>query len=120
MSKYFGQLLDSSNNQLIAESADSGSGYQKCADGTLILWGGTGFEAMAPGANSNKDITFAVPFSSDDGYVVTLFNQYNYPTVIDAVATRLNRSSCRLYVVNRSSGTTGNILMGWIAIGRWK
>lgn len=112
--------LNDGNDTLLPEAATAGQGYQKCADGTLILWGGTSFSDIEIGGNANKVINFVVPFATDDGYVVSFFSQYNYPSLVDAVATRIDKTSCRLYVVNKGNGTLRSILMGWIAIGRWK
>lgn len=112
-------LTDSNNNKLLPESAESGSGYAKFADGTLICWGVAAF-GVAEIGHQVVNIVFPITYISNPKVIVSwndnmssLYSYINnlgvrrtYTTGADIQAERIRSE----YVWNAN----------YIAIGRWK
>ena len=92
---------------------ESGSGYCKMPDGTLLQWG-----SKAIAANStNVSITFDIPFASANAYSFTAIPRYqNSSNVVLTIASQ-TASSISVY---RATSTSYEQSVVWQAIGRWK
>lgn len=104
---------------LYPESAMSGNGYQKCADGTLIQWGSGTFGSTTSGTTNNVTVSLSVAFANTN-YVVQAWSSYRYPSQLDVVATVTSTSTITIYGVNRTSSSLSDCRYMWKAIGRWK
>lgn len=115
--------LSDGTNTLLPEAAESGTGYVKFADGTLMQWG-TYIKTDATGTGSNSvTISFPITFYSLyysacqlRGYLDSAsFNKYRIITL-----TR-NVSGMTVRVIN-DTGEESTVTMNldWFAIGRWK
>ena len=100
---------------------NSGTGYCKMPDGTLIQWGNTTVSAT-PNADTNVDVTFPVAFVDTSynlsceivGYYRSYAGSYYDYWVINRTTTKGTLRIC-------NSGTlTPSIPLSWLAIGRWK
>lgn len=92
-------------------TAESGTGYCKMPDGTLMCWGTVSVAA----GTWNVIATFPVPFA-DTGYTVVDTERCNTTIAINVLAIKTN-------VDRVSFGLTRNDLafdIEYLAIGRWK
>lgn len=116
--------LSDGTDTLLPESAESASGYQKCADGTLIQWG-----TITPGVNlsqigssgiyyRNTPLDFPIAFS-DTNYKVMGSSRFQagHAFPIGFVVTSQSRATVYVYDLYARSGT---MTVQWVAIGRWK
>jgi len=91
-------------------TGNSGTGYSKMADGTLICWG-----TLQNVTAARTEITYPVSFSA-------------YPTVVASTGAGNIRTPIYVETVDRAKfsiyrydgGSTSGIWLRWIAIGRWK
>lgn len=99
-------------------------GYQQCADGTLIIWGGGTFGELASNSTATVTIDFSsmldVEFASVNSYVILAESRYQYPAKFSVVPTRYTSSSARIFGWNTTSASISDTRFSWIAIGRWK
>ena len=109
--------LSDGTDTLYPESAQSGSGYQKCADGTLIQWGNEVASFSASG-NTTKEVTFQVPFVSSP-FVYVVRTGDDAITTEDARVTSWTASKAYIKIYNYYNGTN-SVSANWLAIGRWK
>ena len=112
--------LSDGTDTLYPESAQSGSGYQKCADGTLIQWGVTAKITMTSHQISNTTIDFPIAFNAAPRVFATAEGAFTpYTEISGPTVNTITTSSfiCRFYN-NYSSSINPNI--NWVAIGRWK
>lgn len=86
---------------------DSGTGYCKMPDGTLIQWG----TVTVPSGSYIASITFAKVFANTN-YAVTL-------GIYDDIAPSINTKSTGGCRIGRTPNTASNNIE-WQAIGRWK
>ena len=110
--------LSDGTDTLLPESAASGSGYQKCADGTLIQWGEAG--SYSSGARADVEVTMPQPFV-DWTYTVVAAglaggDTDNYETVITVRRETVQKFTAHLR--NNSSNYVRQF--SWMAVGRWK
>ena len=103
---------------------DSGSGYCKMPDGTLMCWGtfsGEGYAATQVGSlyvvELSLSITFPVAFSAKPA---VMFSPSGDPYSIPAEGVEYSTTGITKLGVVRP--TRGNIFpnFSWFAIGRWK
>ena len=92
---------------------DSGTGYCKMVDGTLMCWG----NSTIPANNDRIDVTFPVTFSDDPRYQITPVENGYTGTVSLYSWQRLKN---KMYVINRGASQSKAILFDWFAVGRWK
>lgn len=99
---------------------NSGSTYCKMPDGTLIQWG------TAANMQSGNTITFPIHFINKN-YRVSITSQYNTASTIRSIYGVANSDKYNdgftLYVWDTTKGgisTQNNVVVEWIAIGRWK
>ena len=91
---------------------NSGSGYCKMPDGTLIQWGKDNIAEN----DANKTVLFPVSFS-DTNYSLTVSGGFAYiPTVFFVYSAQTINS----VIIWKSTTDTHVQPFSWIAIGRWK
>ena len=102
---------------------DSGSGYCKMPDGTLICWGHVIVRSsyQSWGAmyvtDVNPNVTFPVPFLSAPALSVTCSEQVS-GVIVNAVCTATKWN--QVAIMRQSSGTDYSTPLSYIAVGRWK
>lgn len=97
---------------------DSGAGYYKSPDGTLIQWGQVG--------NASNGYEIILPVS----FVDTSFNAFTsyWSASADSMrvsiapsASAVNKIAINIYTAGTPTPYTGNsVYFRWLAIGRWK
>lgn len=100
--------------------AESGDGYCKLADGTLIQWG------VATAQSSGNSITF--PSSSAFVRIlptVIVTPAYNSGVTIRCIfgVADITLTGCKVYaydVTTNALSTATNLAYRWVALGRWK
>lgn len=104
------QIKDGSTD-VLPVSAESGSGYCKLPDGTMMVWGSVSFSA----SDYAKSI---IPSSYTDGTVFTSVGSFvGTPDVIETtVSTVIN--TVNGFSIGRRPLNACNVR--WIAVGRWK
>ena len=127
MEKY-GHLKDENGNILYPISCESGNGeyenYVKFADGTLICYGrktfgNISFQSTMSRTTINNPFTFPQKFSTFPIVIVSTAsdNDYKYATVIGVIRTLTSIDKVDLFC---DRAGTGEIILHYIAIGRWK
>ena len=93
---------------------DSGTGYCKMPDGTLIQW----VKAIIASSGDRIQFTFPIPFVSDlPAILLTPHDSGNG----DVHIVVWNSSLLSAYALKRSSAAfSNNQTVWWMAIGRWK
>lgn len=115
--------LSNGTDTLLPESAQSGSGYCKMADGTLMQWGYSIFPAQAVG-NQYLSVTFPVAFTARPAVTVSphdTLNFYTYMSNLTVSATSgyvTNGTTLWLYAKRLNASAAWGV--SWIAVGRWK
>lgn len=111
--------LSDGTDTLLPESAVSGSKYQKCADGTLIIWGSDSLQ-IPPSQEVSVSLTFAIPFVGSTPIVVA--NSLTArPQQLCVAPSSVSLTGFTLAGWNAvSTTTTYTTYYAWIAIGRWK
>lgn len=109
--------LSDGTDTLLPESAQSASGYQKCADGTLIQWGVATNSAVAATSTVDMPVVFKYPFIANPIVLVSLLAY-----VPDLFAASSNGITKTGFTGRFKNGYTQSISANlyWIAIGRWK
>lgn len=104
-----------------ANNANSGIGYSKLPDGTMMQWGMVR-ENIVTNAYKNavKNIAFPYLFAVGCPVTVTIQNEnntYSMITLVDSV----DRGSCRAILQGAAAANTSTATwFRWFAIGRWK
>ena len=100
-------------------TSDSGTGYCKMPDGTLIQWGKAG-GGGATGTSASFPVTFAIPFTDAPHIAFGVHNDSSghYDNVSSSYVN-LSGSGFTVRLSRPSSGYIGSVVL-WIAIGRWK
>lgn len=96
---------------------DSGAGYCKMPDGTLICWG------SVSGAASGNTINFPVSFKGQP--IISVIPYYNAGTTIRCIfsVAEVTAASAHVYAWDTSTdaaSTSETLFFDWLAIGRWK
>lgn len=115
-------LTDSNNNKLLPESAESGNGYCKLADGTLICWGSITIPASESVGTQKVQTQFPIRFNATPKATVSFADNpnttFNYFDFIMVDYQQISASTMAI-AVNRK-----RIEYSWyasyLAIGRWK
>ena len=99
---------------------NSGSGYCKMPDGTLIQYGNVSLPRDIN--TSTKDITFPIPFISNSSIaIITSVNTEIYADRLNSSYANASNTGCRIVLYNSIPVTgSGNGVVSWVAIGRWK
>lgn len=99
---------------------NSGSGYCKMPDGTLIQWG------TVSNFKSGDKVLFPIRFH-DNTYRVSITPNYNTSTTIQCTYGVTGggkyTDGFTIYAwdtVTNTASTQSNLVVDWIAIGRWK
>lgn len=115
--------LSNGTDTLLPESATSGSGYQKCADGTLICYGSVAFLASAVGGQT-VSVTFPIAFNGIPRVTISPKDTSNFYTHMDNVTVLWGgatpTSATTLYAWANRKNAQYNWYCDYIAIGRWK
>lgn len=101
---------------------ESGNGYVKFPDGTLIQWGSFHMQIKTNGQTDGyAGITFKAQFINDD-VIVMLTNTYINSTRVTWSVSGANKANFNAYFYAPQAGFTTAHKTGarWIAIGRWK
>lgn len=102
-------------------TAQSGDGYCRMADGTLICWGSGDFGTISANDSIVVTVTFPKAFKDVDSYTLIAYGAYHYPHTLEVVGTKYNAGSCRIYGANRTVNVIDQYaLYSWVAIGRWR
>ena len=99
---------------------DSGDGYCKMPDGTLIQWGHEDISNLAP--NTDKTIEVRYPVSFASGTIGRLFCNVIYWS-IPSLFSSIVCAEFQTYGVIRTRHTDASSQsygLSWMAIGRWK
>lgn len=105
------------------QTNNSGDGYCKMPDGTLIIYGSTPITANA---NSRNSVSVAYPISfpinviSPSG-VTTMNGVVTPPGSLRTIDTSMDvgRNQVTIYLSNTNS-TSVTLNISWMVIGRWK
>lgn len=108
--------LSDGTNTLLPESAQSGTGYQKCADGTLICWG---LPNITVAANSTGEISVSLSPTFTANPVLVATPLAHSPSVFSISWEGLSTTGAKLRVANSYSQSLSTTI-AWVAIGRWK
>lgn len=116
--------LSNGTDTFLPESATSGIGLQKCADGTLIQWGrseqSVNFSSQWSGNGyygASSSIAFWETFVGDNPSVTVTVASSTSAVIIGAPVNRTHITS--IYAWRPASGTQ-TIIFSWVAVGRWK
>lgn len=102
---------------------DSGTGYCKMPDGTLICWGEENSGAIPANSYTSVVVTFPVSFISPPTvtcvtkYPATVAARYFQSAIYSVTATYTELTAVNTYT---SAVTAGTHFINWMAIGRWK
>lgn len=108
--------LSDGSNTLLPESAVSASGYQKCADGTLIQWG-TASKSISASSTDTIAVSFLQTFTASPSITVSCLA--HVPEIFVASTENHTTTGFDIRVKNAYTGAlTANV--SWQAIGRWK
>lgn len=105
--------LSNGTDKLLPESAESGTGYCKLADGTLIQWG----ENIIAATNSKVHITFPISFINA-AYAMCALPLFNSTRAVSCVVAGQVATGMDIYRSSNDLSSTQQIY--WLAIGRWK
>lgn len=97
---------------------NSGAGYCKMPDGTMIQWGSDG--SYASGNSRDTDVTMPLSFV-DTNYIIMAMGLYsNDPNVYEVIHIAKTVSASKFTVHQKNP--TSNYLQKfrWLTIGRWK
>lgn len=98
-------------------SNNSGAGYCKMPDGTLIQWGSV-VGQFTNGACS-QSIAFPIEFASVPSVTASISSSSTQYATANAITT--SPTNCIVYMIMYGATTyTGNGNIMWTAIGRWK
>ena len=106
-------------SKILQINNNSGTGYCKMPDGTLIQWG---------------IVTAALPASGEDTETIGLANSYITTPIISLLQSVIDADWCKDYVISASNVSTtgfsiriknktttaGTYTFNWITIGCWK
>ena len=120
------QMTDAQGTPILPVAADSGSGYCKMPDGTLMCWGVVSISGVDinkawgqvyESARLDLGVTFPMPFTSRP---VLALQQSVSPAGWIETADWTTTGIGGYYLVRPTPaiGTSGRI--SWLAIGRWK
>lgn len=101
---------------------ESGKGFAKLPDGTLVQWGALDMQIETNGqTNGHTGVTFKVQFIDDD-VIVMLTNTYINSTRVTWSVSGANKANFNAYFYAPQAGFTAAHKAGarWLAIGRWK
>lgn len=108
--------LSDGTDTLLPESAQSASGYQKNADGTLIQWG-TASKSISASSTDEMSITFTQTFTAAPSITVSCLA--HVPEIFMASTENHATTGFTIRVKNGYTGAlTANV--SWLAVGRWK
>ena len=108
--------MSDGTDTLLPESAASGTGYQKCADGTLIQWGNVQITISAADTVVEESVTFPLAFI--DGEHADFANPLAAASsTIQCQVVKRNSTSL---TINIKRSTATDTWVSWLAIGRWK
>lgn len=98
---------------------NSGTGYCKMPDGTLIQWGSTS------NVKSGDVISFPLEFATNSGLRVFIQPTYNTYTTIQCnfAHSDIQKGSFKAYAYNtetKALSTSTTLVFNWFAVGRWK
>ena len=109
--------LSDGTNTLLPEAAQSGNGYCKMADGTLLCYGSKAV-AFTDTGTEDVTLTFAIPFATSPICVcsrcATESTQYE-----EAYAMSWTTTDITIRYRNYFAGQN-NVYAAYLAIGRWK
>ena len=110
--------LTDGTDTFLPEAAESGSGYCKFADGTLIQYGVGSTGAITGGNTIQQTLTFPYAFANIPYASITLGTTAISDGSRMCTMTNISRTGATVVVYDKL-GTAG---MGyyWLAIGRWK
>lgn len=116
--------LSDGTDTLLPESAQSGNGYQKFADGTLICWGTkqesnvafNSWGSLYVGTMSDT-VTFPIEFAANPSVIVSAAIS---GTSFFPITAASNTTGIYTLQVAKTNNTTSTIIFQWVAIGRWK
>lgn len=108
--------LSDGTNTLLPESATSGSGYQKDADGTLKCWGRATSDAIAANSSGTKSVTFPISFNSTPRITATPLTASPFTRSVGISSPSTTGFTMNFQVTSAASSVSAD----WIAIGRWK
>jgi len=108
--------LSDGTDTLLPESAESASGYQKSADGTLIQWGFQSGIVTPASGTASAIVNFPVQNYNVSVVAVpeTTLAQYFRATVSGISSTAFAINTHSTYT------SSASLTVRWIAIGRWK
>lgn len=108
------------DNLLAGLVNDSGAGYCKMPDGTLIQWGSTSIERNV-GINESSAITFPIPYlSTTTPLIFTTFNTRAYAPYLSSNPSEVFYNQFKIVLVNSNATAYSDGTVNWLAVGRWK
>lgn len=108
------------NNLLAAMANNSGAGYCKMPDGTLIQWGSASI-TRSVGINESSAITFPIPYlSTTSPLVFTTFNTRAYSPYLSSNPSDVFYNEFKIVLVNSNATAYSDGTVNWLAVGRWK
>ena len=111
--------LSDGTDTLLPESAQSASGYQKNADGTLIQWGVKSGISIPASSNVSATVTFEVQFNINASVSIVVVPETSSPQSFRATVSNVRTDSFVIYAHSTYSASA-LLTVRWIAIGRWK
>lgn len=98
---------------------NSGTGYCKMPDGTLIQWG------SGNNAKSGDVISYPFEFATDSNIRIYIQPSYNTYTTIQCnfIHGHVQKGNFTVYAYNtetKALSTSTTLQFDWLAIGRWK
>lgn len=108
--------LSNGTDTLLPESAQSGNGYCKMADGTLICYG---IEKTSISASTTVDISITFPVAFVSSPTIIVSKLAHVPTVFD-LSTENHTTTGFTARANNSYSSALTLNMSWVAIGRWR
>lgn len=103
-------------NKIEKVTNDSGSGYCKMPDGTLMCWGAP---SKSVAASSTDEIAVTYPIAFTASPIVGLAFLGHVPSVFNVSYENNTTNGMTIRGQNTYSGAL-NLNVSWIAIGRWK
>lgn len=96
---------------------NSGAGYCKMPDGTLIQWGSV--TGQFTNGICSQNIAFPISFASVPSVTASISSTSTQYATANAITTSL--TNCVVYMIMYGATTyTGGGNIMWTAIGRWK
>ena len=107
------------DNLLAGLVNDSGAGYCKMPDGTLIQWGSTSIERKV-GINTAA-VTFPIAYKAGNPPVVMATTQTSaYAPYLNVYPNTITGTSANIALSNTNTSAYNDGAVNWLAVGRWK